>query len=775
MMQPAFQLQGMNASQPKRIMWLLNHTTLRKSEIPQLVKLGITEIFTPKNFPCDESNLSADVSWELDKTLSIPAHELDILNQQNWYDSPSLESWTIANKYFSFVIIGFFPLQITAASKYFQGAVILRAFGLGKGFTYTDILYSTVGVSGVERLKRMGKRFWFAAAYPHLKNIEGDFLKERECYLPLGMHIKRDVSQPWTGDDPRIFFVCPRIKTSPYYERVYNKFRKDFSGFPHVVGGAQPLPVTDPNVLGFVSREAHDNNMRRLRLMFYHSTEPNHIHYHPFEAIQAGMPLLFMAGGMLDLLGGKNLPGRCRSIHEARKKARLILKGNKRFTEAVRNSQTRLLGSVREENLGHFWEVGMQKIADRLKPQARPHLTAVLKRPRIAVLLPVEYRGGTLRAAKLVAEALHVGSRQSSEDADIVFAHLDNPKLYNDKDFEDLPQDIQQRSFNWRVYDTAMAKRTLRYARHTWTPVEDTSYYVPDDGIKQFYDCDLWVVISDRLSIPLLPLRPYMAVIYDYLQRYENFLPPGNDQPYINAAHAAQRVLVTTKFTQQDAIQYAGLSLDKVKLVPMLAPKFQNTALKPSGAPSPAYFLWTTNASVHKNHFNAALALDEYYKRLNGQLQCYVTGVDTHGLLQLGTSHLQPMAQLVDSNPSLKKQIHWLGDLPDQNYQTILQNAAFLWHPARIDNGTFSVIEAARMGVPSVSSDYPAMREIDTNFGLNLCWANFDDPKDMARQLKWMEENLLEARKNLPSAQAWETTSMERQAQTYWKAVRECL
>ncbi len=54
--------------------------------------------------------------------------------------------------------------------------------------------------------------------------------------------------------------------------------------------------------------------------MFYHSQSPRHIHYHPFEAIKIGMPLVFMGGGMLDRMGGTNLPGRARTWGEATQK-----------------------------------------------------------------------------------------------------------------------------------------------------------------------------------------------------------------------------------------------------------------------------------------------------------------------------------------------------------------------------------------------------------------------------------------------------------------------
>src|SRR5687767_12682035 len=124
-----------------RVLWLLNHTTLRRFEIEQLKSAGIDEIYLPKRFPYDEGNLSANIDYTLDAKLSIPQHELDILNAQDWYSSPSLEAWDIANRYFDVAIIGFFPKQMKSTTRRFKGAVILRVFGLSKGYSYSELIY----------------------------------------------------------------------------------------------------------------------------------------------------------------------------------------------------------------------------------------------------------------------------------------------------------------------------------------------------------------------------------------------------------------------------------------------------------------------------------------------------------------------------------------------------------------------------------------------------------------------------------------------------------
>ena len=124
---------------------------------------------------------------------------------------------------------------------------------------------------------------------------------------------------------------------------------------------------------------------------------------------------------------------------------------------------------------------------------------------------------------------------------------------------------------------------------------------------------------------------------------------------------------------------------------------------------------------------------------------------------------------------ALRARIRLRGELSDASYQRELAGARFLWHPAQIDNGTFSVVDAAHLRVPSLSSDYPPMHEIDNQFELGLAWTPSDDPGRMARQLKWMEDHVEERRMLLPSKQRLEKQNVDAFADRYWTVVRECL
>ncbi|MGN1780916.1 hypothetical protein ACKE11_21165, partial [Yersinia enterocolitica] len=98
-------------SDNKRILWLLNHTTLREYELPILVDLGF-EVYTPKKFPRNADNRSASVTYEYDDSLNIPLEIIEQLNEYDFYsDRFDPKILSILNEYFSFAIVAYmFPM-----------------------------------------------------------------------------------------------------------------------------------------------------------------------------------------------------------------------------------------------------------------------------------------------------------------------------------------------------------------------------------------------------------------------------------------------------------------------------------------------------------------------------------------------------------------------------------------------------------------------------------------------------------------------------------------
>jgi len=172
-----------------RVMWLLNHTSARKFEIPALKAAGISEIFLPKTYPNDPNFRSASVEFSEDAALTIPAEDLAVLNNADWHRNPAIDAIEVANKYFDIIFaILFEPAAFIKLAKHFRGAILYRTYGLSHGNTYTRVISEMPFYSGARAaMESLGERFWFAEGYPHLHEVEHSFLARRAIYLPLGM------------------------------------------------------------------------------------------------------------------------------------------------------------------------------------------------------------------------------------------------------------------------------------------------------------------------------------------------------------------------------------------------------------------------------------------------------------------------------------------------------------------------------------------------------------------------------------------------------------
>lgn len=756
---------------PLRVMWLLNHTTARQFEVPMLKRIGVREVFLPKRIPADPAFRSASIDWSEDQHLSIPADDLAILNAADWYDDPGREAWEIANKHFD---IAFFILLKTAffrsMTRHFGGAKIWRTYGL-LGYSYNEVMGWLTHREAPIWSRAAGANIWFGQAYAHLADQEPPYLKRRAIFLPAGL-ADTEVKNSWRGSDKRIFFVCPDLGFSDYYQKVYRDFQKTFAGLPYVIGGAQPVTVQDSRVLGYQPKDIHQRNMQELRVMYYHGTEPNHVHYHPFEAIRAGMPLVFMAGGLLDKLGGLDLPGRCATQKDARNKVERILYEDTQLINSIRDSQKKLLDPLKAESCEDAWRIGLQKVLEKLRVSHPSGENARVAKKRIAIIVPVESHESIFNRAVQVTRALEEGIRRSGQDVEIVFGYNDKAGLLLNKEFAGLSEEVSRRPFRWRIMPYEEASRASAYAGNE-TPLTNQVYQSPDDSINQFMDCDLWVVLSDRLEFPLLPVKPYLLFIDDYIERYHEFSGREAHQDFVSRAHAAEAVFVTSEFAREDARQFAGVPERKIRKLPMIAPSsYAPRDFSDRKEAGRQYFLWVVKGALHKNHDAALRALRLYYEEYDGGFECHVTGIDRSDILGDTAMRFHKFEDVVRGAPLLKKNLKIEESLSEHGSRRRLQGAAFFWCPTMIDNDPFSVVHAAQLGVPTLSSDYPAMREVDRLFSLNLSWMDSENPDEMARQLARMEQDSGRLRSFLPQLDQFMDQSAEGVSEIYWNAIK---
>jgi glycosyltransferase involved in cell wall biosynthesis len=375
---------------------------------------------------------------------------------------------------------------------------------------------------------------------------------------------------------------------------------------------------------------------------------------------------------------------------------------------------------------------------------------------RLAVLLPHAYLGGTIRL--LLNLVRHLAARWSGPVVLGVPAdHLETIAADLAVLRRELPG-LEVRGLWWRQLWPDEARGLAAEAGLDVGRWISGRYQVPGDGATDFLDCAFWLFVSDRLAYPLVPLRPYAVFVTDHLQRYvpEIFNDTAYATPdsaawnFLRNVRNADLVVATSRDTAADAISYAGALGPVVRLPTTLdVDHFERLAAEAAGErddemlPQRPFFAWVTNPSPHKNQLRMLRAIDRAIRELGSSLDVVVTGVwtdlfdpDLAAERRLGrepqwtTPHVRRVREAVAAlEPAVRRRLTFLGGVPDEAYARVLRSARFLAHNVIADNGTFSVVEAALLGTPAVSSDYPQMREIDEAFGLGL---RFFDPFDEA-------------------------------------------
>ncbi len=750
-----------------RVMWLLNHATLREFEMRQLQALGVREIFLPKSFPYDEGNLSASIDASYDTSLSLSKDELSVLNAADWYRSPSPHAWEIANRHFDLLFFAFFPQQMESVTRHFKGDAILRVFGHARDQTYSRLLYQYLGVAAVDRIRRMDDRFWFGQAYAHLHEIEDEFIRRRSCYLPLGLR-DATIEDRWRGDDPRLYFVCPRIGSSGHFRTVYETFKSDFEGVDYAIGGAQPIAVKDRRVLGYVPSAVHRENMQRFRVMYYHSTEPNHVHYHPFEAIRVGMPVVYRSGGMLDRLAGERLPGCCASVREARRKVERILAGDVKLIEQLRRTQVRLLDPLRPERCEPVWRNSFGRLLARRAWRASAPRPVARPTRRVAVLVPSFARPADLTYARRIAIAMHEGARAAGDGVHIVIAVAAELTENIAQAFGPLPHGVSVRTFRWNRLSKETAEMALRFAGHQ-AKLPWPEYIVADDGINHLLDCDLWVLATDELSLPILALRPYCVAVFGYAQRYMPGLGVHADASYREISQRAASVWTASHAVAEDAAQYGGIARERIRVLPPPPP--WNEPSKSSSQRDTRAIAVIFDGIPELRQLLAIEALQAYYRRCKGTLPCVAIGRGPAYVGKDGYCLASGVVTALESDRRFRARVTW-DSLPFRHRNGGYAQVAAALFTGYADSPACYVADALRARVPLVASVSPSSREwTDAYPGLvTLC---DDDALALALQIKANEEHPIDALAGVsPPVDADDFRSL---AVRYWDAVREAV
>ena len=305
-------------------LWLINHETLRNWEIPLLQRAGFTTIYTPQAISQAPGFTSGTVApLEVDGSR-IPARDLAILGAQDWYTKVDERASVVASRYFACAFVIADPRQVITVLKGFSGVVIIRLFGMDGNRTYSDLFTFSLSPHELSYFHRNLNRIIFASGYEELLPSEEKWIVDHSIFLPIGLPANK--GGDFLGSKKDILAVIPRIEPESYYEQSFLKHTKMLRKANLKVAGRQHLTFEDKRILGSLGRADFEGLLTNCRAMIYASREKKHLHYHPLEAMQIGMPVVYFRDTLLHSVMQRSSLGSVKTNREARTLVRKMIK-----------------------------------------------------------------------------------------------------------------------------------------------------------------------------------------------------------------------------------------------------------------------------------------------------------------------------------------------------------------------------------------------------------------------------------------------------------------
>lgn len=764
----------------KRALWLINNPHIRSHEVAILMENGY-EVFTPKilRFSCGADN--ASVTWEYDKTLSLSEEELALLNSTDFYGEISPEVREVINKRFNIAFLQYYPEQLKMLVSSFSGGIVLRASGRTDSFTYTEQITDDLGYGFHMRIKKIIDRFWFTEMYPGLAKREGDYLRRTAKCLPVCFDTPAYRENDHGGE---ILVHFPGINMSTERHEKYRSLRDEIKKIPYSVVGIQPVAVpNDKHVSGTDGLERCGS-----ACCWFEPVQGSYeLPYAALEAMTAGVPVIYMKDGPLWHVEGPDGAGGCNTMKDAVKKLRKLRNGGQTLIKNIQADQKKILEAFSVEEAGAAWNdflsFAEERITEARKQPKKPF--------RIAIVMPDSYTNGILDYSARLMRCIKLGAAEAGDQVELTFGYM-NHSVFEEKEyFKPFQKEgVPVESFSWAVRDGAWLRRAValdgcqmkEYPENCW---------VLDNGGMFFEDADHIIVTTDRVKGQVFSRCPMTVLAQGYTQRYvPEIMDIQNENNCYGFQRQAEAVFVTSEPNRINALQCGGNDPGKTYLTPLMFDLADRPKQRGAGGDPVLpgertglvrkkprdFFLWSTNAAQHKNHLRALRALDEYYAR-GGRLKCYMTGAGTHLLDPKNdatdTGYVARIRQEIERNTALKGNLVILGELPKEQYIRLLEKAKFVFHPGYAGNGNGAVIDAACLGVPSISSDHPAMHYIDDKTGIHMHYFDPFDSGDMTEALFAAEEHATDYAALLPPAEMLKKHTVEGTYRELYQVVKE--
>ncbi|MEC2346207.1 hypothetical protein P9H28_19240 [Paenibacillus barengoltzii] len=658
----------------QRLLWILNHDTLSKFELPLIRDLGF-EIFTPKIAPKNILERSGSVTYEYDATLTIPNHELELLNQYNFYENEQMPFIikNIINTHFDIALVMFDFYALKNLIDNFEGQIFARAFGLFGNLNYLQITKDFYGENYFYNFEKVKDRFWFSECYDNISENESGIFKEKAIYMPLGLPDEfYSIENQWIGNVDEILFFCTRINYNNESKEVYDRFIKDFKGFDFIIAGNQPVKVEDKRVTGFLEREELNDLFKTRKVMYYHSTYPRHLHYHPLEAMIAGMPVIYLAGGLLSKLGGERQSGCCKDVNEARVKIKRILDGDQELIEMIKRDQNEILYKFSYEFNKKKWTENFLPIVKNYKKKHPINKT-------IAVFLPnVQNESHLLDYIELV-DKLNSGIKPLNSNHQIIL-NFPAKKYAKGREIVNSLQyvmDTREYALKEITADEVKDSVSLMFRDE---PLWFSKYILPVDYAQNYIECDYWLFFFDNIELPIAPIKPYGVLVENIGEKYYGNL----SRTIISNLKNAYFILTFSEETKKNLVKFMGVYEENIIVIPFseVQSRYELPNVKSDNV------LIEMDATKHNDVIDYLGIIESYYKISKAEEKINII------LNNCTAESYQEINNKIQESKYVEQRVSLFVDVPVREYDLLYAHAKIIIIPHNVRDITFKIAKA---------------------------------------------------------------------------------
>lgn len=699
----------------KKILWICNKEYIIENELGLLVRLGY-EYYVPKIGPL-EINVNSDN--QNINSICLSKRDSELLDETDFYYGEINEDvMEVINRTFDIAIFGLYIEPIISFVEKFHGIMLVRPYGNSSSDSYTDFFVKNAGMWMLEKISRLGNRFWITEGYLYGNiNDECEILKKRTIALPFCIGENRqEKKMKSTG---KTLFCCDNIKLSETAEKSYKMFSKEFQEIPYIITGIQPIDVNDDNrVHNHVKRQDVLDEIRKCSAVFCKDIQFGEIPEYYYEAFKNNIPVVFLKKSNIGRILGSDFVGGCRNIKQAKKELKYISK-KLSYKEKISQIQADCLNEIRTEKLLDVWRKSFEFVNE-----VKENNILTKKNKKIGIItLSSQYNDAAILNATKLVRSLN----DNCNDIEIVWGCQANQ---HSKTEEHEFENVEKRNFYLEKVTRDRVTEIVKLKDFKEDTLQSNSYYLLNDGIQYFNDCDYLVFVGKLPQYPVFITKPY-GILEAEAVNYSSLKPDY----YVGFYRSATAIYGFNKHSLLAIANCIGIPQKKCHEMPML---FEKHEYIKEHSRTKKKFVIVLSENTENNYDFIFLFLIRYYNS-GGNMKCILTMKNTNK----NNYAYKNFKEFVMDNLLLKRNVTMINFFSSEELMNEISQCSFGLYPYGLDNNDI-LFDALANTTPFIINDIPELREFVQVMGLKDWCLDFTDTMRVVDKMFEFEKKHIE-------------------------------